>query len=69
MSRTKEREISLLNDQQRMLKQANEAEINHRMEIEQKNAAIKNLLDHAGQGFLFFDSDLIISEEYSKECD
>ena len=69
MSRTKEREISLLNDQQRMLKQANEAEIHHRMEIEQKNAAIKNLLDHAGQGFLFFDSDLIISEEYSKECD
>ncbi len=39
------------------------------MEIKQKNAAIKNLLDHAGQGFLFFGSDLHISEEFSKECD
>jgi two-component system, chemotaxis family, sensor kinase CheA len=69
MSKTKEREIELLNDQQRILKQINEAEILHRIEIEQKNAAIKNLLDHAGQGFLFFGSDLLISEEYSKECD
>jgi two-component system chemotaxis sensor kinase CheA len=69
MSKTKEREIELLNDQQRILKQANEAEKLHRLEIEQKNAAIKNLLDHAGQGFLFFGSDLLISEEYSKECD
>lgn len=69
MSKTKEREIELLNNRQLMLKQANEAEKLHRMEIEQKNAAIKNLLDHAGQGFLFFGSDLLISEEYSKECD
>ena len=69
MSKTKEREIELLNNQQLILKQANEAEKLHRMEIEQKNAAIKNLLDHAGQGFLFFGSDLLISEEYSKECD
>jgi Chemotaxis protein histidine kinase and related kinases len=69
MSRTKEREIELLNDQQRILKQANEVEKLHRIEIEHKNAAIKNLLDHAGQGFLFFGSDLIISEEYSRECD
>jgi two-component system chemotaxis sensor kinase CheA len=69
MSKTKEREIKLLNAQQRILKQTNEAEKRHRVEIEQKNAAIKNLLDHAGQGFLFFGSDLIISEEYSRECD
>ncbi|MDD4565050.1 MAG: hypothetical protein PHE79_06180 [Eubacteriales bacterium] len=69
MSKTKEREIKLLNDQQRILKQANEAEKLHRMEIEQRNAAIKNLLDHAGQGFLFFGDDLLVSEEYSKECD
>ncbi|WP_373482676.1 ATP-binding protein [Acetobacterium sp.] len=69
MSKTKEREIKLLNAQQRILKETNEAEKRHRLEIEQKNAAIKNLLDHAGQGFLFFGSDLIISEEYSRECD
>lgn len=69
MSKTKEREIELLNEQQRILKQANENEKIHRLEIEQKNTAIKNLLDHAGQGFLFFGSDLLISEEYSKECD
>lgn len=69
MSKTKEREIKLLNAQQDILKQTNEAEKRHRLEIEQKNAAIKNLLDHAGQGFLFFGSDLLISEEYSRECD
>jgi two-component system chemotaxis sensor kinase CheA len=55
MSKVKEREV--------------EAEKLHRMEIEQKNAAIKNLLDHAGQGFLFFGRNMLISEEYSKECD
>ena len=69
MSRTKEREIELLNEQQRILKQANEAEKQHRMEIEQKNTSIKNLLDNAGQGFLSFNSHLIISGEHSKECD
>ncbi|HWQ79065.1 MAG TPA: ATP-binding protein [Anaerovoracaceae bacterium] len=55
MSNAKEREI--------------EAEKLHSIEIEQKNAAIKNLLDHAGQGFLFFGVNMLISEEYSKECD
>lgn len=69
MSQAKEREIEVLNDQQRLLRQVNEAEKQHRIEIEQKNAAIKNLLDHTGQGFLFFGSDLLISEEYSRECD
>lgn len=69
MSKTKEREIKLLNDQQRILRETHETEKRHRIEIEQKNAAIKNLLDHAGQGFLFFGSNLIISEEYSRECD
>ncbi|AFA50010.1 ATP-binding protein [Acetobacterium woodii] len=69
MSKTKEREIKLLNKQQDILTQRNEAEKRHRIEIEQKNEAIKNLLDHTGQGFLFFGRDLIISEEYSRECD
>lgn len=69
MSKTKEREIELLSERQHMLEQANEAEKLHRLEIERKNAAIKNLLDHAGQGFLFFGSDLMIGEEYSRECE
>lgn len=69
MSRTKEREIELLNNQQRILEQANEAEKKHSMEIELKNSAIKNLLDNAGQGFLSFGGDLAVSGEYSRECD
>ncbi len=69
MSKTKEREIELLNNQQQILKQANEAEKFHRIEMEQKNISIKNLLNNAGQGFLSFGSDLIISDEHSKECD
>ncbi|NPV90880.1 MAG: hypothetical protein HPY50_08915 [Firmicutes bacterium] len=69
MSKTKEREIELLKQQQLILEQANEAEKIHRMEIEQKNASIKNLLDNAGQGFLSFGGDLIILGEHSKECD
>lgn len=35
---------------------------------EKENIAIRNLLDNAGQGFLSFGKDLIISEEYSQEC-
>ncbi len=69
MSRTKEREIELLSKQQQILMQANEAEKQHRMEMEHKNTTIKNLLDNAGQGFLSFGSDLSISAEYSRECD
>ena len=34
----------------------------------EKNDSIKNLLDNAGQGFLSFGSDMIISEEHSLEC-
>ena len=35
---------------------------------EEENKAIRNLLDNAGQGFLFFGWDMLISEEYSAEC-
>jgi two-component system chemotaxis sensor kinase CheA len=69
MSKTKEHEIELLNNQQLILRQANEAEKLHSMAIEQKNTSIKNLMDNAGQGFLSFGSDLIVSEEHSKACD
>ncbi|WP_438448351.1 ATP-binding protein [Gorillibacterium sp. sgz5001074] len=34
-----------------------------------RERAIRNLLDHAGQGFLTFGSDLLVDEEYSQECE
>ncbi len=75
LSRGRGRQIELLNEQQEILRLANEAEILHRQQIEAKsnelrdrNEAIKNLLDNAGQGFLSFGADLAISEEYSLEC-
>ncbi len=41
-------------------------------ELEQKvaerTASLRNLLDHAGQGFLSFGADLRVSDEYSAEC-
>ncbi len=36
--------------------------------LQEKTSKIKNLLDHAGQGFLSFGSDLMIENEYSYEC-
>ncbi len=41
-------------------------------ELEQKvterTASLRNLLDHAGQGFLSFGEDLRVNDEYSAEC-
>ncbi|UWG98601.1 ATP-binding protein [Dehalobacter sp. DCM] len=37
-------------------------------ELSQKNESIKNLLDHAGQGFLSFSGNYLIHNEYSAEC-
>jgi two-component system chemotaxis sensor kinase CheA len=50
------------------LKQQNEKEMRLRKSLEEKTRAINDLLNHAGQGFLSFGSDLIIKEEYSAEC-
>jgi two-component system chemotaxis sensor kinase CheA len=43
---------------------------NHLLEktVEQRTLAIRNLLDSAGQGFMSFGADLIISDEHSVEC-
>ncbi len=75
LARHREKEIELLRTQQEILHRANQAEIRHREQIEAKNAAlkergdaVKNLLDNAGQGFLSFGADLIVSDEYSLEC-
>ena len=75
LSRNREKEIELLKQQKEILHLANEAEVRHRKQIEDKNNelrergdSIKNLLDNAGQGFLSFGKDLVISSEYSLEC-
>lgn len=36
--------------------------------VEERTKSIKNLMDNAGQGFLSFNRDFIIQEEFSKEC-
>jgi len=36
--------------------------------VAERTASLRNLLDHAGQGFLSFGEDLRISGEYSAEC-
>lgn len=75
-SKQRENELNLLTVQQKILQESHESEVRHRHEIEEKNlalesrnSAVKNLLDNAGQGFLSFGSDLMIGQEYSKECD
>ena len=56
----------------RLLEQKNEelVEINSILEetVSRRTAAIRNLLNNAGQGFLSFGEDLIVGEEYSVEC-
>ena len=45
-------------------------ELNTNLEekIEEKTKKVTTLLDNAGQGFLSFSCDLLIDDEYSKEC-
>jgi len=41
---------------------------NTQQRLRERTQAFRNLLDHAGQGFLTLDRRLIVQEEYSKEC-
>ncbi len=75
LSQKREKEIELLKKQKESLKRANELEKLHGLQMEEKNAelnaknsSIRNLLDNAGQGFLTFNKDMIIADEYSVEC-
>jgi len=36
--------------------------------VRERTRAIRNLLDHAGQGFLSIDERLVVQKEYSQEC-
>ncbi len=46
----------------------NELNTNLEAKVVEKTQKVTTLLDNAGQGFLSFSCDLIIDEEYSKEC-
>ena len=46
----------------------NELNTNLEEKVVEKTQKVTTLLDNAGQGFLSFSCDLIIDEEYSKEC-
>ncbi|WP_455757386.1 cache domain-containing protein [Sulfurimonas sp.] len=52
----------------RLHEEINELNLNLEEKIEEKTRKVTTLLDNAGQGFLSFSCDLIIDDEYSKEC-
>jgi len=68
LSQKRAREIELLKRQHELLELANKAEVESRRQIETKSASIRNLLDNAGQGFLSFGPELVVSDEHSLEC-
>jgi len=64
-----------LNSLQKMYEEVQESHIkleewNQKLEqkIAARTASLRNLLDHAGQGFLSFGEDLLVSGQYSAEC-
>ena len=69
LSRRNEAQIGVLKNQQRQLISANEQEILLRKSLEYQSASVRNLLDHADQGFLWFGADIVIKQEYSYKCD
>lgn len=58
-------ELEKVYDEQLIVQKELEARTNQLTEVVNK---IRNLLDHAGQGFVSFGKDLIVAEEYSAEC-
>lgn len=68
LSRRNEAQISVLKNQQQKLTAAHEQEKLFRQSLEYQSAAVRNLLDHADQGFLWFGKDLIIKNEFSYKC-
>lgn len=68
LSRRNEAQISVLRQQQQELLNAHEQEILLRKDLEYQSASVRNLLDHADQGFLWFGRDLMVKREYSYKC-
>ena len=52
----------------RLHEEINELNSNLEEKVEEKTKKVTTLLDNAGQGFLSFSCDLLIDDEYSKEC-
>lgn len=62
-------EKKYLSDQlQEKIIELNRANLGLEQTVIQRTAAIRNLLDNTGQGFLTFGADLRIDEEYSRQC-
>ena len=68
LAKRNEAQISVLKNQQQKLISANEKEIHLRKNLEYQSASIRNLLDHADEGFLWFGGDLLVDNEYSYKC-
>ncbi len=68
LAKRNEAQISVLKNQQQKLLNAHKQEILLRKNLEYQSASVRNLLDHADQGFLWFDKDLLIKKEYSYKC-
>ncbi len=68
LSKRNEAQISVLKEQQQKLLAAHQQELQLRKNLQYQAAAVRNLLDHAEQGFLWFGSDLVIKNEVSYKC-
>ena len=68
LSKRNEAQISVLKNQQQKLMSAHEQEIQLRKNLEYQSASVRNLLDHADQGFFWFSKNLKIENEYSYKC-
>ncbi|MDN5314787.1 MAG: two-component system, chemotaxis family, sensor kinase CheA [Clostridiales bacterium] len=68
LSKLNEAQISLLKDQHKKLITLNEQEQKLRRKIEYQADSVRNLLDNADQGFLWFGSDLVIKKDFSYKC-
>ncbi|MGC4020265.1 MAG: Hpt domain-containing protein [Muricomes sp.] len=68
LSKQNEAQISVLKNQQQKLLAAHNQEKLFRQSLEYQSASVRNLLDHADQGFLWFGKDLIIKNEFSYKC-
>jgi two-component system chemotaxis sensor kinase CheA len=68
LSKRNEAQINVLKHQQQKLISANERETHLRKDLEHQSASIRNLLDHADQGFLWFSNNLAVDKEYSYKC-
>ena len=68
LSKRNEAQISVLKNQHQMLVLANDQETQLRKSLEYQSASVRNILDNADQGFLWFNEDLVIKSEYSYKC-